>query len=85
MCHSHRWVTNHSKLYSIGGLVKVVHYKTLMIKALRLGHLNDARNLIGKEGVIDVHKQMLLALSMQCIPRIDHVLHMHQENPKKTY
>jgi hypothetical protein len=30
--------------------------------------------LAGKEGVIEVHKQMLLALSTQHIPRIDHVL-----------
>jgi hypothetical protein len=41
---------------------------------LRLRHLNEARKLVGQEGVIDVHKQMLLALSSQRIPRIDHVL-----------
>jgi hypothetical protein len=62
--------------HGIGGLVQVVRRKTSMINALRLGRLNDARNLIGKEGVIDVHKQMLLALSTQRIPRIDHVLRM---------
>jgi len=32
------------------------------------------RKIVGHEGVIDVHKQMLLALSMQCIPHIDCVL-----------
>ena len=31
---------------------------------------------MGYEGVIDIHKQMLMALSMQCIPRIDQVLHV---------
>jgi len=38
------------------------------------------RKLAGKEGVIEVHKQMLLALSMQCIPQIDRVLHVGFKN-----
>jgi hypothetical protein len=62
--------------YGIGGLVEVVHHKASMINALRLGRLSDARKLIGSEGVINVHKQMLLALSTQRIPCIDHVLCM---------
>jgi hypothetical protein len=60
--------------YGIGGLVEVVQRKTSMIDALRLHHLNDVRKIAGKEGVIDVHKQMLVALSTQRIPCIDHVL-----------
>jgi hypothetical protein len=62
--------------HGIGGLVEVVCHKTSMIKVFRLGRLNDSRKLVGQEGVIDVHKQMLLALSTQRIPRIDHVLRM---------
>jgi len=47
-----------------------------MIDVLRLRRLNDAKKLLGHEGVIDVHNQMLMALSMQRIPRIDRVLHV---------
>jgi hypothetical protein len=38
------------------------------------------RKLAGKEGVIEVHKQMLLALSTQRIPRIDRVLRVGFKN-----
>lgn len=60
--------------HGIGGLVEVVRRKTSVIDALRLTRLNVARKLVGQEGIIDVHKQMLLALSTQRISRIDHVL-----------
>jgi hypothetical protein len=60
--------------HGIGGLIDVVRRKTLAIDVLRLRRLNDVKKLIGQEGVIDVHKQMLLALSSQRIPRIDRVL-----------
>lgn len=60
--------------HGIGGLVEVVRRKTSIIDALHLHRLNDARKIVRKEGVIDVHKQMLVALSTQRIPRIDHVL-----------
>jgi hypothetical protein len=62
--------------HGIGGLVEVVRRKTSVIDVLRLRRLNDARKLIGQEGVIDVHKQMLVALSTQRIPRIDYVLRL---------
>jgi hypothetical protein len=58
----------------IGGLVEVVRRKTALIDTLRLRRLNEARKIIGQEGVIDIHKQMLVALSTQRIPRIDYVL-----------
>jgi hypothetical protein len=60
--------------HSIAGLIDVVRRKTSTIDGLRLHRLNDARKLVGHEGVIDVHKQMLMALSTQHIPRIDRVL-----------
>jgi len=60
--------------HSIAGLINVVRRKMSTIDGLRLHRLNDVRKIVGHEGVIDVHKQMLLALSTQCIPCIDHVL-----------
>ncbi|KAH9990725.1 hypothetical protein BJV77DRAFT_1060936 [Russula vinacea] len=42
--------------------------------ALCLHCLNDVRKLVEREGTLDVHKQILLAISSQRIPRIDHVL-----------
>jgi len=60
--------------HGIAGLIDVVHRKTSTIDVLRLRCLNDARKLVGYEGVIDIHKQMLMALSTQRIPRIDRVL-----------
>jgi hypothetical protein len=60
--------------YSIGGLINVVRRKTQTIDVLRLCHLNELKKLVGKEGAIDMHKQMLLAISSQRIPRVDHVL-----------
>ena len=60
--------------HGIGGLIEVVHRKMSTIDTLRLRRLNDARKIVGQEGVIDIHKQMLLALSTQHIPQIDRVL-----------
>ena len=60
--------------HGISGLIDVAHRKTLENDALHLCHLNDVRKLVGKEGTLDIHKQMLLAISLQCIPCIDHVL-----------
>jgi hypothetical protein len=54
----------------------MVHHKTSLIDVLCLCRLNDVRKLVGQEGVIDVHKQMLVSLSTQCIPCINHVLHI---------
>jgi len=64
----------HLVYHGIAGLIDIVHRKTSTIDVLRLRRLNDARKLVGYEGVIDIHKQMLMALSTQCIPRIDRVL-----------
>jgi hypothetical protein len=60
--------------HGIGGLIDIVHWKSSEVDHLRLRQLNDMQKLAGKEGVIEVHKQMLLTLSMQCIPWIDYVL-----------
>ena len=66
--------------HGIGGLIDIVHRKSSEIDRLRLHRLNDIRKLAGKEGIIEVHKQMLLALSTQCIPRIDRVLRVGFRN-----
>jgi hypothetical protein len=34
------------------------------------------KKLVGKEGTIDIHKQLLLAISLQHIPWVDRVLHI---------
>ena len=60
--------------HGIARLIDVVHCKTSTIDVLHLHCLNDVRKLVGHEGTIDVHKQMLMALSMQHIPHIDYVL-----------
>jgi hypothetical protein len=60
--------------HGIGSLIEVVHWKTSMIDTLCLHRLNDVRKLVVQEGIINIHKQMLLALSTQCIPQIDCVL-----------
>ncbi|KAF8476415.1 hypothetical protein DFH94DRAFT_619448, partial [Russula ochroleuca] len=49
--------------HGIGGLVDVVCRKTMAINVLCLCCLNNVKKLLGKEGTIDVHKQMLMALS----------------------
>jgi hypothetical protein len=54
--------------HGIGGLIEVVHWKMSMINTLHLCHLNNARKLVRQESIIDIHKQMLLALSTQRIP-----------------
>jgi hypothetical protein len=60
--------------HGIGGLVEVVHHKASLINTLCLHCLNDARKIIRQGSVIDVHKQMLMALSTQHIPRINYIL-----------
>jgi hypothetical protein len=60
--------------HSIAGLINIVCRKTSTIDGLRLHCLNDARKIVGHEGIINVYKQMLMALSMQRIPCIGHVL-----------
>ena len=60
--------------HGIGGLIDVVHRKMQTIDVLRLRRLNEFKKLVGKQGAIDVQKQLLLAISSQHIPRVDHVL-----------
>jgi hypothetical protein len=62
--------------HGIGGLINVVRRKMLANDLLHVHRLNDLKKLVGQVGVIDVHKQMLLALSSQHIPRVDRVLHV---------
>ena len=57
-----------------------MHQKSSEIDHLHLHQLNDIRKLAEKEGIIEVHKQMFLALLTQCIPQIDRVLHVGFRN-----
>ena len=51
--------------HGIGGLISVVRWKTQANDALCLCRLNDLKKLVGKEGTIDIHKQLLLAISIR--------------------
>jgi hypothetical protein len=62
--------------YRMGGLVNIVYWKMQTINLLCLHCLNDLKKLIGKEGTIDMHKQILLAISSQQIPYISYILHV---------
>jgi len=62
--------------HGIGSLIEIVHWKTKAVDLLCLCRRNDLKKLIGKEGAIDVHKQLLMAMSSQRIPRVDQVLHV---------
>ncbi|KAI0280450.1 hypothetical protein BC826DRAFT_894607, partial [Russula brevipes] len=46
--------------HGIGGLIDVAHCKTAVVDQFRLVRLNDMKKLFLKQGVIEVHKQMLL-------------------------
>ena len=66
---------NTSLIYHrIGGLIETVHWKTRVIDVLCFCHLNDLRNIIGKEGIINIHKQLLLAILSQHIPHVNNML-----------
>ncbi|TFY81793.1 hypothetical protein EWM64_g2219, partial [Hericium alpestre] len=60
--------------YGCSALVNLLHRKNTIIDHLCLHHLNDARKLVGQNTSLDQHKQMLLALASEKIPRIDRVL-----------
>ena len=60
--------------HGIGGLVDIVHRKTQANDALRLCRRNELKQLVRREGTIDIHKQLLLAISSQRIPQVDRVL-----------
>jgi len=60
--------------HGIGGLIDIVHRKTQSIDTFCLCHLSALNTLEGKKGKIDIQKQLLLAISLQRIPQVDHVL-----------
>jgi hypothetical protein len=60
--------------HGIGGLIDVVRRKALANELLRVHRLNDLKKLVVQVGIIDVHKQMLFALSSQQVPRVDRIL-----------
>ena len=62
--------------HGIGGLIDVVRRKTMANDLLRVHRLNNLKKLVGQLGIIDMHKQMLFALSSQHIPRVNCVLHV---------
>lgn len=62
--------------HGLGGLIEIAYRRKKENNLLRLSHLNDLKKLVGREGTIDTQKQLLLAISSQHIPHINHVLHV---------
>lgn len=60
--------------HGIGGLIDVVRQKTLANDLFCVCRLNDLKKMVGQIGIVDMHKQMLFALSSQHIPLVDCVL-----------
>ena len=55
-------------------LIEIARKKDRTIDLYRLRRTNDAKKLVGREGTITLHRQVLLAMSSGKIPRLDRVL-----------
>ncbi|KAI9433400.1 hypothetical protein H4582DRAFT_1819930 [Lactarius indigo] len=62
------------KYHGLLSLAEIARKKERTIDLYRLRRTNDARKLIGREGAITMHRQVLLAMSSGKIPRLDRVV-----------
>ncbi|KAH8991292.1 hypothetical protein EDB92DRAFT_1995091 [Lactarius akahatsu] len=62
------------KYHGLLSLAEIARKKERTIDLFRLRRTNDARKLIGREGAITMHRQVLLAMSSRKIPRLDQCL-----------
>jgi hypothetical protein len=62
------------KFHGLTSLAEIAWKKDRTIDLYCLWHTNDAKKLIGCEGTITLHHQVLLAMSSGKIPRLDHFL-----------
>jgi hypothetical protein len=53
--------------HGVGGLVTIVRCKQDYIETLQMIKLNDSRKLLGKMGVLEDHKQWVLAVVSGCV------------------
>jgi hypothetical protein len=56
--------------HGIGGLMTIVRRKTDQIAQLRMSKLNDSRKLLAKAGVLEDHKQLILAIASGRVERV---------------
>jgi hypothetical protein len=62
------------KFHGLTSLAEIARKKERTIDLYRLRRTNDAKKLIGREGTITMHRQVLLAMSSGRIPRLDRVV-----------
>ncbi|KAH8992608.1 hypothetical protein EDB83DRAFT_2510001 [Lactarius deliciosus] len=59
---------------------EIARKKERIIDLFRLRRTNDAKKLVGREGTISLHRQVLLAMSSGKIPRLDRVLRVASDH-----
>ncbi|KAH9005732.1 hypothetical protein EDB86DRAFT_2795608 [Lactarius hatsudake] len=62
------------KYHGLMSMSEIARKKEHIIDLFRLRRTNDAKKLVGHEGTISLHRQVLLAMSSGKIPRLDRVL-----------
>ncbi|KAH9003649.1 hypothetical protein EDB86DRAFT_2826236 [Lactarius hatsudake] len=62
------------KYHGLMSMSEIARKKERIIDLFRLRRTNDAKKLVGREGTISLHRQVLLAMSSGKIPRLDRVL-----------
>jgi hypothetical protein len=62
------------KFRGLTDLTEIARKKDRTIDLYRLRRTNDAKKLVGREGTITLHRQVLLAMSSGKIPRMDRIL-----------
>jgi hypothetical protein len=56
--------------HGIGGLMAIVRRKTDLATQLRMSKLNDSRKLLARAGVLEDHKQLILAIASGRVERV---------------
>jgi hypothetical protein len=67
------------KYHGLDSLAEIARKKENIIEMYRLRRINDTKKLVGREGVIGLHRQVLLAMSTEKVPHIDRVLRVASE------
>lgn len=62
------------KYHGLASLAEITREKEKTIEMYRTRCMNDTRKLLGREGVIALHRQTLLAMSTGKVPRLDRIL-----------
>jgi hypothetical protein len=67
------------KYYRLASLAEITRKKEHIIEMYCTRCINDMQKLLGREGVIALHHQVLLAMSTGKIPRVDRILRVASE------